>query len=1320
VGTEGLKSALPSALVIAFLMVTITAFVISTIIVSAPSTFSASPGATLSPTSARANTRIKFTVTVTNDYAADNIDNVIIMSPGFSQPIGYKENLVIAGDNIENAVAHLRQAGENLKKAEDNKKSAGPDVKYAGDNLQAPTQDDWRLAAFLGAGSSAAADNAWAYVENAGSNLVKAADAIDNRIENLDYIYTYLYHAGTDLINAAGAVGPPRTSMENFDDDGADNVRQTGENLRSAASSLRYGDLETAGLRLLDAGGNLIAAGASLDDLDPELVAVGTAGSILQTAGNKLVDAGNFLDNAGYALGVAENYLKSAGENLYGSSPHLRTAGTKLKIAASYIENAGIALYDNVPRAGENLKLAAENLENFAGEIGVALGGDEENAAATDLKQAAENLRTRGRVDITTAGEELISAASNLNSAGSKLESTASDLQPTTWNISTITNGVRFDAIGDNIIAPGASRTFVFLWTTPNITTQTDYMISVLVSKEEAIYTTYENLGGFNVTIDGRKPTLIIYVTQVGVEPKNVVGTALDSARATIHIFSSESLLSIENIYVENSGGTEENFLPPIENTALTKIDDTHWRYDYITVGSWDDNVVVVRVSRIKDLAGHENTNMENTITVDTRAPIFIDNGLSVLITGVRKNVVQAGTGTVFRYVDNSASEYMVIRVEDNKLGNADNAKWVTSVTIDTTAATRDPTQDNRWTKSITLSEGFNSIVKVTATDRVGNSKSDNIENIFIDTRTPTIAFTTVAGKTWDENSELINDNTPEIKITVLDPGYPTGGLGVAYKVGSGLAENFLWVGLDNDDNIYNIFPAVPYGRLENKATWVVSTGIFENLIDNAGKGLKDGTYWIVVMASDNMTHLGKDNVVAARSFTIDTTIVRGVDVSISPEYQENLPGETVNYTVTITNTGNVDDNYNLTASDNESWNLGIAPSITVPAFENRTTMLTVTIPENANGGTEDNIIVNATSQVDNTVSDNDSCIAHTMARMVLPPTDDSYVDQWHYPDRNYGGKKSLLLRSLMAGGVSRNQRIFMKFDLSSIPSDMVVKRAKLWLYCYRAGGGDMDVQACAVDNDNWGENTITWDNQPAYGATVGSTTLYLGQEGWYSLDITSFARGEHEGNKKASLCLKALQEDSKARYMFRSKEYGVADLRPYLEVYWAPSWPPEGAPATISLSGVPAIGFADGIPTYSGIENIYIMQHKTNSYDNTENLSGHENLQVYEGNTAVIEGTGLPPENIPHENAFDIVVAVKGHTDNMAYVVKENMYVRLVISGAISDDENTLGTEKRYVFEDGTPIFIRVNHVFDNDGNGYTLNAGENIDLTVYYYCYK
>ncbi len=163
------------------------------------------------------------------------------------------------------------------------------------------------------------------------------------------------------------------------------------------------------------------------------------------------------------------------------------------------------------------------------------------------------------------------------------------------------------------------------------------------------------------------------------------------------------------------------------------------------------------------------------------------------------------------------------------------------------------------------------------------------------------------------------------------------------------------------------------------------------------------------------------------------------------------------------------------------------------------------------------------------------------------------------------------------------------------------------------------------------------------------------------------------------------------------------------------------GQPATISVPTAPGIAFAGGIPTDTGIENIYIMQHGL--FENTADLCEHENLQTYSGNTAVIESSGADPENIPYENAFDIVVAVRGHVDNMAYVNKENMYVRIVTANAWVIDESSLDNDsRRHVFDNdvGPTDWIEVNHLFDNDGNGYTLAAGENIALTVYYYCYK
>jgi uncharacterized membrane protein len=109
----------------------------------------------------------------------------------------------------------------------------------------------------------------------------------------------------------------------------------------------------------------------------------------------------------------------------------------------------------------------------------------------------------------------------------------------------------------------------------------------------------------------------------------------------------------------------------------------------------------------------------------------------------------------------------------------------------------------------------------------------------------------------------------------------------------------------------------------------------------------------------------------------------RGVDVTISPDNQSGVPGTTLNYTVTVKNTGNMgSDNYNLTVSDNAGWALTLDNyrSENVPENVSRTTTLHVHIPDNATGNTNDNVIVKATSRGDNTKSDNASCIAQAIA----------------------------------------------------------------------------------------------------------------------------------------------------------------------------------------------------------------------------------------------------------------------------------------------------------------------------------------------------
>jgi len=80
-----------------------------------------------------------------------------------------------------------------------------------------------------------------------------------------------------------------------------------------------------------------------------------------------------------------------------------------------------------------------------------------------------------------------------------------------------------------------------------------------------------------------------------------------------------------------------------------------------------------------------------------------------------------------------------------------------------------------------------------------------------------------------------------------------------------------------------------------------------------------------------------------------------------------------------------VSDSYNLTKGDDAGWTLSIQSTvgpISPSASEN--VMLTVTVPDNAVECTHDNVWVRATSQADNNVWAENSCIAHATENVIL------------------------------------------------------------------------------------------------------------------------------------------------------------------------------------------------------------------------------------------------------------------------------------------------------------------------------------------------
>lgn len=161
---------------------------------------------------------------------------------------------------------------------------------------------------------------------------------------------------------------------------------------------------------------------------------------------------------------------------------------------------------------------------------------------------------------------------------------------------------------------------------------------------------------------------------------------------------------------------------------------------------------------------------------------------------------------------------------------------------------------------------------------------------------------------------------------------------------------------------------------------------------------------------------------------------------------------------------------------------------------------------------------------------------------------------------------------------------------------------------------------------------------------------------------------------------------------------------------------PTETTPVTPTIgyatvtAGSTNVVFTGSIPTYSGIENIYLMD--TGTYTKTNDLG-----TITTGRMGVITDIGLSA-TIPYENTFDIVVTFKVKApENAAYAAKENGQIELTTSGGFIIGPENLPNDNEYIFASSNPGttngYVRVNAVWDNGGNGYTLRANGSLSLS-------
>jgi 2',3'-cyclic-nucleotide 2'-phosphodiesterase (5'-nucleotidase family) len=146
----------------------------------------------------------------------------------------------------------------------------------------------------------------------------------------------------------------------------------------------------------------------------------------------------------------------------------------------------------------------------------------------------------------------------------------------------------------------------------------------------------------------------------------------------------------------------------------------------------------------------------------------------------------------------------------------------------------------------------------------------------------------------------------------------------------------------------------------------------------------------------------------------------------------------------------------------------------------------------------------------------------------------------------NYGSGTNMYVQSGVqtATNTFGNERAWLKFDLSTLPSGLTVNGASLQLWNWKSTGAALVSTVHGASSDTWTETGLTYAVQPAFGAALDTVTLAASATDlYYAWNVGSFVSTKYAGNKLVSLVVKAATEDSTdatpPSYSFDTKEYG-------------------------------------------------------------------------------------------------------------------------------------------------------------------------------------
>jgi hypothetical protein len=136
----------------------------------------------------------------------------------------------------------------------------------------------------------------------------------------------------------------------------------------------------------------------------------------------------------------------------------------------------------------------------------------------------------------------------------------------------------------------------------------------------------------------------------------------------------------------------------------------------------------------------------------------------------------------------------------------------------------------------------------------------------------------------------------------------------------------------------------------------------------------------------------------------------------------------------------------------------------------------------------------------------------------------------------------------------AKNERVFVQFDVSSIPAGSTIDSATLTLCATSVPGATRTYDVHRV-SASWVETTLTWGNQPAVAATVTDSATTPASAGCMTWTVTADVQAWVDGTANDGWRVRdAIEDDSKNASQFRTREdTAVPSEQPKLDVTYTP-----------------------------------------------------------------------------------------------------------------------------------------------------------------------